>query len=218
LPPKRHGVEITDVTQIASSRRRGVQRWLAGAGAPPSLQAQLVLMISAFLLGGVLTSLLFVGIWRHTAADGERARAAQVAVRHQLHATQQRFAAVEAELGSNRAALAKARGGRTAAAAELMQLRRLHRSVERSLRSPLQGLTGTTGTLAHDTSALRSEIAALRAYLQSASPTGADSGFLDAQIKYLVASTENVNSAVSRLEQQTQQAQAAAAKLGKPAH
>jgi len=211
-------VEVTQVTQIASSRRRGVRRWLAGAGAPPSRQAQLVLMISALLLGGVLTSLLFVGIWRHTAADGERARAAQLADRQELQATQQKLAAVEAELASGRGALAKARFGRAAAAAELRQLRRLHRSVERSLRPSLQGLTITTGTLAHDTSALRSEIAALRAYLKSASPTGADSGFLDAQIKYLVASSESANASVSRLEQQTQEAQVAAAKLGKPAH
>jgi chromosome segregation ATPase len=209
-------VEITEVTQIAS-RRRGVRRWLAGAGAPPSLQAQLVLMISALLLGGVLTSLLFVGIWRHTAADGERARAAQAAGRQQLHAMQGKLATVEGELASNQAALAKARVARAAASAELTRLRRVHRSVERSLGSSLQGLTGTTGTLAHDTSALRSEIAALRAYLSSASPTGADSGYLDAQIKYLVASTESANAAVARLEQQTHAAQAAAAKLARPA-
>ena len=153
-PPKTRPVEITDVTQITSSRRR-VRRWLAGAGAPPSLQAQLVLMISALLLGGVLTSLLFVGIWRHTAADGERARAAQAAGRQQLHAMQGKLATVEAELASNQAALAKARVAQAAASAELTQLRRVRRSVERSLGSSLQGLTGTTGTLAHDTSALR---------------------------------------------------------------
>ena len=211
-------MEITDVTQITSSRRRGVRRWLAGAGAPPSLQAQLVLMISALLLGGVLTSLLFVGIWRHTAADGARARAAQQADRRQLHGTQAKLAAVEAELAGQRAALAKARVGRAAAAAELTQLRRAHRSVVRSLGPPLQGLTGTAGTLAHDTATLRSEIAALRAYLKSAAPAGVDSGFLDAQIRYLVSSTESARSAVSRLEQQTQEAQAAAAKLAGPSH
>jgi hypothetical protein len=211
-------VEITDVTQITSSRRRGVRRWLAGAGAPPSLQAQLVLMFSALLLGGVLTSLLFVGIWRHTAADGARARTAQQADRRQLHATQGKLAAVEAALTNTRAALAETRLGRAAATAELTHLRQAHRSVVRSLGPPLQGLTGTAGTLAHDTSTLRSEIAALRAYLKSAAPAGVDSGFLDAQIKYLVASTESANAAVSRLEQQTQAAQAAAAKLAGPAH
>jgi hypothetical protein len=210
-------VEITDVTQIVSSRRRGVRRWLAGAGAPPSLQAQLVLMISALLLGGVLTSLLFVGIWRHTAADGQRARAAQVAGKQQLVATQRKLASLEAERTSERAALAKARLGQAAAAAELTQLRRLQRAVGNSLGRQLQLLTGTTGTLAHDTSSLKSEIAALRAYLKSASPTGADSSFLDVQIKYLVASTNNANAAVSRLEQQTQEAQVAAAKLSQPA-
>jgi len=49
-------------------------------------------------------------------------------------------------------------------------------------------------------------------------PAGADSGFLDAQIKYLVASTESANAAASTLEQETQHAQVAAAKLGKTTH
>ena len=175
-------------------------------------------MISALLLGGVLASLLFVGIWRHTAADGQRARAAQLADRQQLLATQRKLASLEAGRATERTALTKARLGQAAAAAELTQLRRLHRAVGDSLRPQLQTLTGTAGTLAHDTSTLKSEIAALRACLRSASLTGADSGFLNAQIRYLVASTESANAAVSRLEQQTQAAQVAAAKLGKPAH
>lgn len=128
------------------------------------------------------------------------------------------LASLEAGRATERAALAKARLGQAAAAAELTQLRRLHRTVGNSLRPKLQALAGTTGTLAHDTSTLKSEIAALSAYLRSASPTGADSGFLTAQIRYLVASTESANAAVSRLEQQTQAAQVAAAKLGQPAH
>src|SRR5437016_3628391 len=199
LAAKTRCVEVTEVTQVASSRRGTIRRRLAGAGAPPSLQAQLVLMISALLLGAVLTSLLFVGVWRHTAADGERARASQQAARHELQATQRKLAAVDAQLAGKESALAKARLARAAAASELAQLRRLHHSVEQSLRPPLQGLTGTTGTLAHDAATLRSEIAALRAYLQTASGAGVDSGSLDAQIRYLVASTESVNSAVARL-------------------
>src|SRR5713226_8435442 len=175
-------MEVTEVTQIATAPRRRVRRWLAGAGAPPSLQAQLVLMISALLLGAVLTALLFVGIWRHTAADGQRARAAQLAGKQQLVATQRKLASVEAERTSERAALAKARLGQAAAAAELTQLRRLQRTVGSSLGRQLQLLTGTTGTLA------------------------------------LVASSDSARAAVSRLEQQTQEAQVAAAKLGQSAH
>jgi chromosome segregation ATPase len=210
-------VEATEVTQVVSRRRRGVRRLLA-ADAPPSLQAQLVLMISALLLGAVLTALLFVGVWRHTAADGERARTAQVATKQQLHATQRKLAAVGAELAIAQEALAKARLGRAAATTDLTQLRRLHRSVGRSLGPQLQAIADSTGTLAHTGSTLRSEIAALRAYLKSAAPAGVASSFLDAQIKYLVASTESANASVSRLEQQTRDAQAAAAKLGRPAH
>ena len=205
------------MTQIVSPRRR-VRRWLAGASAPPSLQAQLVLMISALLLGGVLTSLLFVGIWRHTAADGQHARAAQLAEKQQLATTQRKLATVETAQARERTALAKARVARAATAAELVRLRQMHHAVANSLQPQLQALASTTGTLGHDTSTLKSEIAALRAYLRSASPAGADNGFLDAQIKYLVASTESASAAASTLAQQTQHAQAAAAKLGKTTH
>ena len=210
-------MEITDVTQIASPRRR-VRRWLAGVSAPPSLKAQLVLMFSALLLGGVMSSLLFVGIWRHTAADGQRARAAQVADRQQLQATQRKLASLEAAQARAQAALTKARHRQAAAAAQVLQLRQLHHAVGNSLQPRLQALAGTGATLAHDTATLKSEIAALRAYLTTAAPAGADSAFLDAQIKYLVASTEHASAAASSLEQQTQAAQAAAAKLGKPTH
>ena len=107
---------------------------------------------------------------------------------------------------------------RGAAATELARVQRLQGSVGRALRPALQGLTGSSGALAHDAATLRSEIAALRAYLQTASGAGFDSGSLDAQIRYLVASTESVSSGVAKLEQQTQDAQAAAAKLSRPAH
>jgi len=112
----------------------------------------------------------------------------------------------------------KPASGKPATAAELARLRQLQHAVANSLQPQLQALASTTGTLTHDTSALKSEIAALRAYLRSASPAGADSGFLDAQIKYLVASTESANAAASTLEQETQHAQVAAAKLGKTTH
>jgi type VI protein secretion system component VasK len=210
-------MEVTEVTQIATVQRRRVRRWLAGAGAPPSLQAQLVLMISALLLGAVLTALLFVGVWRQTAADGARAHAAQLADRQVLAATKRTLAATKGELANTRAALSSIRLRQSAAATELAQLRQLNQKVGRSLWPQLQAVTGTTATLAHDTSTLKSEIAGLRAYLMSASPAGVDNGYLGTQIRYLAASSDSASSAVSRLEQQTQAAQVAAARLGKHA-
>jgi type VI protein secretion system component VasK len=210
-------MEVTEVTQIATVQRRRVRRWLAGAGAPPSLQAQLVLMISALLLGAVLTALLFVGVWRQTAADGARAHAAQLADRQVLGATKRTLAATKGELANTRAALSSIRLRQSAAATELAQLRQLNQKVGRSLWPQLQAVTGTTATLAHDTSTLKSEIAGLRAYLMSASPAGVDNGYLGTQIRYLAASSDSASSAVSRLEQQTQAAQVAAARLGKHA-
>lgn len=214
---KPNSVEITDVTQIAAPRRR-LRRRLAGAGAPPSLQAQLVLLFSALLLGAVLTSLLFVGIWRHTAADGQRARAAQLADSQALRATEQKLASLEAGQAKERTALAKARHGQAASAAELTRLRQLHRAVANSLLAQLRTLGRTSAALAHDTAALKPELAALRAYLRSASPSAADNGFLDAQIRYLVASIKNANSAASTLAQEIQLADTAAARLGRTTH
>lgn len=210
-------MEITEATQVWSVPRR-VRRWLAGASAPPSLQAQLVLMISALLLGAVLASLLFVGIWRHTAADGQRARAAQLADRQQLRVTQTKLASVAAAQASERAALTKARRQQAATAAELARLRQLHHAVAAALQPELQALEGTTGTVVRHTSALKSEIVALRAYLRSAAPAGADTGFLNTQLSYLVASAERASAASSALDQEAQRATGAAAKLGRATH
>jgi type VI protein secretion system component VasK len=120
-------------------------------------------------------------------------------------------------LANTRAALSSIRLRQSAAATELAQLRQLNQKVGRSLWPQLQAVTGTTATLAHDTSTLKSEIAGLRAYLMSASPAGVDNGYLGTQIRYLAASSDSASSAVSRLEQQTQAAQVAAARLGKHA-
>ncbi|HET6943911.1 MAG TPA: hypothetical protein VFI01_01050, partial [Gaiellaceae bacterium] len=77
-------MDVTEITAIRSGIRAHLHRWIARPVAPPTLRALVALLLSAFLLGGVLAALLFVGVWRHTAAEGDRARSAQLESRRAL--------------------------------------------------------------------------------------------------------------------------------------
>jgi hypothetical protein len=210
-------VDVTDVTRVGWSRSRWdrVRRWLGGVGAPPSLRAQLTLMLSAFVLGGVVCALLFVGIWRHTASESDRARTAQIAERNQLRAAQRRLTAVEAILAAERSALARVRRDAAASAAKLATLRRIHASVARTLPARIAALTSTAGALVHTTATLTSELTALQAYMRNNTTTGIDPGFVNAQISYMIGSATSVSGAVAKLEQEAQDAGASAGKLGR---
>jgi hypothetical protein len=211
-------VDLTDTTRVGWSRRRRLRRWLGGNGAPPSLRAQLALMAAAFLFGAVVCAVLFVGIWRHTAAEGDRARSAQLAEHQHLRVTQRRLATLETRLSADRAALTWLRKRGRASARELASLRQLDGTLRRSLPPTLQSLTGTAASLAHATATLKSELGALRAYMANAGASGLDPGFVNAQISYLVRSTAGMEGAVATLGREAEDAQAAAAKLGRRAN
>ena len=209
-------MDVTDVTRLDwKDRRSRLRRWLGGVGAPPSLRAQLTLTASAFVLGAVLASLLFVGIWRHTAAESDRARTAQVAERHKLQVAERRLATVEAKLAAQRTALTRARRNAVRTAAQLRALRRLHATVARSLPGEVAAVETTANAVAHDAAKLTSELASLRHYMRNTQATGVDPGFVNAQINYLIGSSDSVRSAVAKLEQQAENARASAAKLGR---
>ena len=70
---ERLGVDVTEITAVRGGPLSRARRRLSLPAAPPSPRAVLVLLVLAFLLGGVLSALLFVGVWRHTAADADRA-------------------------------------------------------------------------------------------------------------------------------------------------
>jgi hypothetical protein len=209
-------VDVTDVTRLDwKDRRSRLRRWLGGVGAPPSLRAQITLMVSAFALGGVVAALLFVGIWRHTAAESDRARTAQLIDRHRMQVAERRLETVEAQLTAEHAALVRARRSAARAGGRLRALKRLHAAVARSLPGQVAAVETTASALAHDGAKLTSELAALRHYLREAEATGIDPGFVNAQINYLIGSSDSVRSAVAKLEQQAESARASAAKLSR---
>jgi hypothetical protein len=206
-------VETTEVTRVRWGLVGRARQQLRGVSARPSLRAQLVLVCSAFLLGAVLSALLFVGIWRHTAAEGDRAQAAQAIAQRHLTATRLQLRTAQRSLGSERLLLVHVRAQHATLAHELARLRRLDNLVAARLPAQLQSINASAAALAHSTSTLESELSALQAYLQAAKATGIDAGFVTTQIRYLIRSTQNARVNAAQLDRHVQAAVAVAATL-----
>ncbi|MGZ4335214.1 MAG: hypothetical protein ACXVRJ_13225 [Gaiellaceae bacterium] len=199
----------TQVGAVTSARRRLGH----GPAAPASLRAQIVLTVSALLLGGVLGALLFVGVWRRTAAEGDRARVAQLESGQALQAARAKLARSEAEATAARTALAKLRAERGVLTAELARLHRVDTRVATSLPPRLQAIGDEADVLAREAAKLGSALATLSDYLHNASATGVDPAFLDTQVRYLIGSTTATKATIASLVDQAQRAQASAAAL-----
>lgn len=194
-----------DVTQVIR-RNRGV------GAAPPSLRAQILLVASAFLCGSVLAALLFVGIWRHTAADGARAQASQQVSQQQLAAARHQIAALRAELARTKdlAAATAARAARDHAS--LTRQVAANAALARSLGPRLAALTSSAHSLSSQLTTLQSELKSLGSYVAQPGATGIDAGYLAAQVQYM---TSAAKSAVDEAAAIAQRATDAGASLGK---
>ena len=199
----------TQVGAVARVRRRVGHR----PAAPASLRAQIVLTVSALRLGGVVGALLFVGVWRRTAAEGDRARVAQLASSQALQTAHAKLARSEADSAAARAALATLRTERGVLAAEVAKLHRVDTHVAKSLPPHLQAIGGQADVLTRELVKLGTALTTLSDYLHNASATGVDPAFLDAQVRYLIGSTAATKATAANLVAQAQQARAAAAAL-----
>lgn len=206
-------MDVTEITAVHSGLRAHVRRWLAQPAAPPSLRAQAALLLSAFLLGGVLASLLFVGVWRHTAAESDHARSAQVESRRELHAARTQLTRSERRLATAQASLAKLRSQHRRLAHELARLRGIDSRLARNVTPRLQAIAGEADTLGQKAGKLGTALTTLRDYLHNASSTGVDAAFLAAQVGYLIGSADSARATASQLAAETRQAQASAAAL-----
>jgi hypothetical protein len=206
-------VDLTEITAV-HGRLLARMRWrLTRPAASPSLRAQIVLMLSVFLLGCVLSALVLVGVWRHTAAEADRSRANEVAAGRVLHATLGRLSAVEAEIASARAAAASARAERAKIADELASLRRVNASAATSLSPRLQAITNEASLMGRETARLESALATLSDYLRHSSGTGVDPNFVAAQVRYLTSASAATLASAIALAEQTKAARASAATL-----
>jgi hypothetical protein len=194
-----------DVTEITVARwpllGRARRRWAAPAG-PPSLRAQLVLMLSVFVLGCVLAGLVFVGTWRHTALDASRAKTNELTARQALHVTSVRLARVEAELATARTAAASAHAQSERTAGKLATIRHVNAAAASSLAPRLQAIASDAEILNRETARLESALATLRDYLRHAAATGVDPSFFSAQVGYLTGRVDATRAAASALAQQ----------------
>lgn len=192
-----------DVTQVIR-RDRGA--------APPSLRAQILLIASAFLCGTVLAALLFVGIWRHTAADGARAQASQRASQQQLTASRHRIAALQAALAQTKglAAATAARAAHDHAA--LTRETKANAALARSLGPRLAALTSSARSLSSQLTTLQSELKSLGSYVAQPGVTGIDAGYLAAQVQYMTSAAKSAVDAAAAISQRATDAGASLAK------
>jgi chromosome segregation ATPase len=183
-----------DVTQVIR-RDRGV------GTAPPSLRMQIMLIASAFLCGAVLAALLFVGIWRHTAADGARAQESQRVSQQQLTTARHRIAALGAELTQAKQAAS------TAAATAARERKALTRQIAanaalaRALPPRLAALTASARALESQMTTLQSELKALGTYVNDPGATGLDPAYLATQVEYMTSAAKTAAGAAAAISQ-----------------
>ena len=206
-------MEVTEITAVRTSLAQRLARPLRERSGPPSLRAQLVLVVAAMLLGAVLAGLLFVGVWRHTATEGDAARAAQLATKQQLRSAQAQLQAARTQLASANAAAGRLRTQLHTAQAQRAALRRQKTRAAARLGAPIDSLVGSGAALQHQLSKLSSELSTIQTYLTAATATGVDPAFVAAQVKYLQSSAGAAEQSATALAQQAARAQAAAKEL-----
>lgn len=208
-------MEITDVTTI---RRPGLKerltRTLRERSGPPSLRAQLVLIVAAIMLGAVLSGLLFVGVWRHTAAESDSARAAQAATSRALRTTRARLATIDAQLATAQAALTRSRARAASLQHALNAARHVNTRAAAAIAPPLASVVDNGAAVQHQLSKLHSELSTIGTYLGNAGATGIDPAFVEAQVRYLTTSASAAEQAAASLSHEAALAQDAAKPLG----
>jgi hypothetical protein len=179
------------------------------------VRAQIALTVSAFVLGGVLSGLLFVGVWRHTAAEGDRARQAQAESRLTLKRAEEQLAVSQQQLAASRAAVRALAARRTLLTRELAALRTHDAAARASLGPRLRAIAGGADALTRESAKLDSALATLDDYIRNATGAGVDPAYLAAQVAYLRGATGRAKAAASELVGQAAQAQASAKRLAR---
>jgi len=140
-----------------------------------------VLVTSAFVLGLVLGAAAFVGVWRTTARQGDRASAARALADHRLREAQARSATLTRQLQRGKASLSAAQGQRRELKVELRNAVRQAARAGREAASDHRSLL----TIQHRASTVTSYVAALEAYVTATPSQALDGGFLRSQLAYL---------------------------------
>jgi hypothetical protein len=147
-----------------------------------------VLVASAFVLGLVLGAAAFVGFWRTTARQADRADAARAQADGRLRAADARSATLNKQLHRAKADLSAALQQKQHLKLELRNAVRLSSTARRQATSEHSRLL----TLRHQALTVSSDAVALEAYVTTTPSEALDSGFLRAQLTYLTAAARKL--------------------------
>ncbi len=207
-------MDTTEVTAVTPKHRGvGVRRRLARALPDHARLAQWMLPVAAFLFGAMLSAVVFVGVWRHTASQGAQEQAARATADRRLTHALAVVTGLKAELTGDRKRLARARTSERTLAASLASLRRSSGAVADRLPGQLTEAGTTAAALERRSASLASALASLQAYVANSSGSNFDPGFLGTQIRYLAGSSQNTHDGVARLQAQLGQAAQTASRL-----
>lgn len=157
-----------------------------------------VLVVSAFLCGGLLSAAGFSIGWKHEAQRGSSAESALAAAAARSHV-------LSAQLASARTALAAAQAHSSTLASSRLALTRLDTTLRKSLADATSARTGVAtaaAPLAGDLARVASELHALSGYLTSTPSSQLDAGYVQAQVAYLTKTVDGLRSGVEALTAQ----------------
>jgi hypothetical protein len=212
-------VEVTEVTREDVGRRGSRLRRFRSAH--PNVVAW-VLPFAAFLFGVTLSAVGFVGIWRHTASEANRAHSTANAATQRLSQTFSEIRRLHGKLGdahsglaAARFALARARSKDVTLAAKLAAAERTNSLIAARLPGELAAVDATARSLARQSSSLASDLSGLESYLAQGG-SSADPAFLKLQIQYVIRASSRVQGSAALLERQVGATLDTASRLSKP--
>jgi hypothetical protein len=147
-----------------------------------------VLVASAFVLGLVLGAAAFVGVWRTTASQSDRATAARAVADRRLSDSNARSASLSRQLH-------RAKGDLHTTLRQEQHLKvELRRAVHQAALAGRQSASDRTTllTLRHRASTVTSYVASLDAYVKATPSQDLDSAFLSSQLVYLSAAAHRL--------------------------
>jgi hypothetical protein len=178
---------------LAESQRRTV-----AAPRARTPRVMWVLVVSAFLCGGLLSAAGFSIGWRHEAQRGSSAESALASATTRIHT-------LSGELASSRTALAGAKSKTAGLAASRRELARtdaaLRKALARANRAQA-GVAAAANPLSADVDRVATELRALGNYLSSTPSSQLDAGYVQAQVAYLAKTVGRFRSDVGALAAQ----------------
>jgi hypothetical protein len=154
-----------------------------------------VLVVAAFLCGGLLSAAGFAVGWKHQAQQGTSAESALVAATSAAHTLRSQLVSTRTALAAEQAHARTVTASRQSAVRTVAKLRASLAAAQQSAA----GIAASAAPLGADLGRLTSELRALTSYATSTPSGQLDAGYLQAQLAYLAKTVNGFSSAVAAL-------------------